>query len=120
MRLLKPVLLAVPAAVVVVLAVANRGPVELHARPDGLPLPEPMASWPDSVVMPVYAALLAATFVGVVIGVALERLRDSGRRREARRLGAEASRLRKENRALRARLGEDPEDGALRLAAPPA
>lgn len=116
MRILKYLLLVLLAVAAVLLAIANRGPVELHVWPDGMPLPEPMASWPNDFEMPIYLAMLAAVFVGVVVGLLLELVRERGHRREERRYRAEAGRLYRENKELRARLGEDPEDDVLGLA----
>ncbi|MFO7855625.1 MAG: lipopolysaccharide assembly protein LapA domain-containing protein [Paracoccaceae bacterium] len=115
MRILKLILLGLLAVVAVILAIANRGLVALHVWPDGMPLPEPMASWPNDFEMPIYLAILAAVFVGVVIGLTLEMLRESTHRREERRYRSEAARLYRENKELRAKLGQDPEDDVLGL-----
>jgi uncharacterized integral membrane protein len=115
LRILKYLLLALLAVVAVILAIANRGPVELHVWPDGMPLPEPAASWPNDFQMPIYLAILAAVFVGVVIGLTLEMVRERTHRREERRYRNEAARLFRENKELRAKLGQDPEDDVLGL-----
>jgi hypothetical protein len=118
-RTLKYISLAVLAAVAVLLAIANRGLVELHVWPDELPLPEPAASWSNDFEMPIYLAILAAIFVGVVLGLLMELVRERGHRREERRYRSEAARLFRENRELRRRLGEDPEDDVLGLTEAP-
>jgi len=114
-RILKYLLLVLLAVLAVLLAIANRGLVELHVWPDGMPLPEPMASWPNDFEMPIYLALLAAIFVGVVVGLTLEMVRERTHRREERRYRSEAARLYRENKDLRAKLGQDPEDDVLGL-----
>ena len=120
MRILKTALLALPTLAALLLAVANRAPVRLHFWPEGLPAPAALAGLPLSAEIPLYVALLAALFVGVSAGLALEMLRETRHRREARRLRRETRRLAEENRALRLRLGEDPDDDLLGLPAPSA
>jgi uncharacterized integral membrane protein len=93
-RFLKALILLPVAIVVVLLAVANRGPVTISF--------DPTRTTSDfSFTLPLFAVLFAAVVVGVVIGgigswLGQRKHRNARRRhrREAERLRAEAERLR--------------------------
>lgn len=110
MRFIKILFLVLVAICAVILAVANRGPVTLHLWPDGMILPEAVAAWPSQVTLPIYAAALIAVFVGILVGVVMELLRESGHRRRERQFEREAARLQRENKRLAKKAGEDEDD----------
>ncbi len=110
MRYVKYFLLFILALVVGLLAIANRGPVTLHLWPERMPLPEPVASWPSEVTLPVFVVLLAAVLAGLAIGLVLELIRESGHRREERRFKREAAKLHRENKRLASKAGEADDD----------
>lgn len=93
-RLLKLALLLPIAAVIVVLAVSNRQPVTLSLDPFGRGLID------LKVTLPLFAALLAATMLGVLLGgiaswllQARHRRMERAWRREAEKLKADKERL---------------------------
>ena len=95
LRFLKAVILLPVAIAVVLLAVANRGPVTFSLDPfaDGVPA--------LAVVLPLYAVLFLAVALGVVIG-GVAAWGAQGKHRRARRAqGRELTRLRTEAERLR-------------------
>jgi hypothetical protein len=95
LRFLKALILLPVAVAVVLLAVANRGPVTFSLDPfaDGVPA--------LAVVLPLYALLFAAVALGVVIG-GIAAWSVQGKHRRARRSqGRELDRLRSEAERLR-------------------
>ncbi|MBP7241156.1 lipopolysaccharide assembly protein LapA domain-containing protein [Amaricoccus sp.] len=98
MRTIKLILLVVILAVIVILALANRGPVTLNLLPAG------MSSIADrSIELPLYVVGVVSVLVGMVLGYILEWLREhkhrrlaSAKSREAASLNREVGRLRKE------------------------
>lgn len=110
MRYLKFLFLIVIALAAVILAIANRGPVTLRLWPEGATMPEPLASWPSEVTLPIYLAVFAAVFAGVIIGLVLEAVRETDHRRQERRLRSEAQRLNAENKRLARKAGEEEDD----------
>lgn len=110
MRYVKILFLVIVAVAAVILAIANRGPVTLRLWPEAMTMPEPIASWPHEVTLPIYVALLAAVFLGLLIGMVLELLRETDHRRQERRYKAEAAKLKQENQRLAKKAGEDEDD----------
>ena len=109
MRIVKYVLLGLLLAVIVVLAVANRGPVTLNLLPQGLD-----RVYPLSVQLPLFAVILTAVVVGMVIGYLVEWLREHKHRRRAALKTQEAARLNRQVAQLRKETGR-PEDDVLAL-----
>jgi uncharacterized integral membrane protein len=99
MRQFLKALILLPVAIVVVLfAVANRGPVTLSFDPfSGGGAPE------FSATIPLYAALFAALALGVLVGGMAAWLAQAKHRRARRAHQREAQRLRTEAERLRAR-----------------
>jgi uncharacterized integral membrane protein len=99
-RKIVTVLVLVPLGLVIILfAVANRHDVTLSFDPFG--------SDPGLArTLPLFAVMLAALIVGVIIGGIAVWLRHYKWRRAARRLESEARALRTENEALKRRAGE--------------
>lgn len=81
MRWIGRLLLLVLAVAAILLSAFNTDPVVLRILPEDSPLgPLP------TVEAPVFAVVLAALFVGIVVGIVLEWLRSMGRRRRADRI----------------------------------
>jgi uncharacterized integral membrane protein len=98
MRQFLKALILLPVAIVVVLfAVANRGPVTLSFDPFSGGAPE------FSATIPLYAALFAALALGVLVGGMAAWLTQAKHRRARRAHQREAQRLRTEAERLRAR-----------------
>jgi uncharacterized integral membrane protein len=94
MRLLKYLILAPVAALILVFAFANREQVTIYFDPIG-------GHGLDPVQAPEYVALLLALALGVVAGSAVTWIGQGRHRRAARRAEAEAARLRQELQAAR-------------------
>jgi len=93
------VLILIPlAALIVLLAVANREPVNLSLDPF---MSEPRLL---AVTMPLYIVILAALITGVLVGGVAAWLRQGKWRRHVRHTHTEIRALRAEHEALRARL----------------
>jgi uncharacterized integral membrane protein len=93
---LKALLLLPVAIVVVLLAVANRDPVQLSLDPFSRTAPEIAFS------LPLFALLLGAVLLGVVIGGTATWLAPGRHRRRERQFRREAQQLRTETDRLRA------------------
>jgi uncharacterized integral membrane protein len=94
MRLLKYLILAPVAALILVFAFANRESVTIYFDPIG-------GHGLDPVRAPEFVALLLALAVGVVLGSVSTWIGQGRHRRAARRAEAEAARLRQELQAAR-------------------
>jgi len=92
-------LILIPVALLIVLfAVANRGPVTVSLDPFGNPSPI------FSVSPPLFLLLLVVLVLGVILGGIAAWMRQSRWRRRARRLAAELKTSRAETETLRRRL----------------
>lgn len=109
MRTLKILLIGVILVALVILALANRGPVTLHLLPQGLDRVMSL-----SVNLPLYAVILASVVVGMIVGYLLEWLREHKHRRRASQKATEAARLHRQVAQLRKDTGR-PEDDVLAL-----
>lgn len=108
MRTIKLILLALILIGIVVLAVANRGPVTLNLLPEGL---AGVARY--SIELPLFLVGLTSVLVGMVLGYILEWLREHKHRKRASQKSREAAALTREVGRLR-RAGK-PEDDVLAL-----
>ncbi|MFT3689516.1 LapA family protein [Paenirhodobacter sp.] len=117
MRILRLLLLALIAAVLVVVAVANRAPVVVHALPpeagDFLGL-----SW--SVQMPLFLLIFAGIVVGLALGFVWEWARERQHRVTAVKAKREAAYLAGEVDRLKTKADEKPKDEVLALLDKPA
>jgi hypothetical protein len=95
-RFLKALILLPIAVVVVLVAVANRAPVQLSLDPFSQAAPEIAFS------LPLFALLFAAVMVGVVVGGCGAWLAQGRNRRERRQIRREVQTLRTEADRLRA------------------
>jgi uncharacterized integral membrane protein len=94
-RFLKALVLLPIAIIVILLAVANRGPVLLSLDPFSQEIPE------IAFKVPLYAVIFASVMVGVVIGGIAAWLAQRPNRQERRRYRREASHLRREAERVR-------------------
>jgi uncharacterized integral membrane protein len=95
-RFLKALILLPVAIVVILLAVANRGPVTLSFDPFSPELPE------LAVTLPLFAVIFAAVMLGVVVGGVGAWLTQAKHRRARRQYGREVRHLKHETERLRA------------------
>ena len=89
LRFIKLVALALIMIAIVLMSLANSGPVTLHLLPEG-PIRDIL---PVSTVVPLYVVILGSVLVGLMIGYILEWLREAKHRREARLRQREAKTL---------------------------
>jgi predicted ribosomally synthesized peptide with SipW-like signal peptide len=101
-RFLKALLLLPVAILVVLLAVANRAPVQLSLDPFSQDAPEIATS------LPLFAIIFAAVMVGVVIGGTAAWLSQSKHRRARRQYRREVGHLRTETERLRTQSSSAP------------
>jgi putative membrane protein len=110
LRYLRYLLLFIVTAAAVILSIANRAPVVLHLLPEGEVSNGLLSGASNELTLPIYIVVLAAVFVGMVLGLVLEMLRETGHRREERRYKREAAALLKDNQRLRKLVGEEEDD----------
>ena len=108
MRFIKYLLLAIILIAIVVLAVANRGPVTLHLLPDGLSM-----FGQRSIELPMHLVGLALILTGMILGYIFEWLREHKHRRRAALKAREAAELDREVKTLRKAQAKDDEVLAL-------
>ncbi len=99
MRYLRYAFLLIVAICLIVVAIANRGPVTLRV------LPESMAGflgWSWSVTLPLFLVVFAGLLLGLVIGFVWEWLREHKFRAEARSQRRQKESLQQEVRAVKA------------------
>ena len=109
LRYIKLVLLAVLMLAIVILALANRGPVTLHLLPEGV-----YSILPYSVQVPMFAVILVSILTGLLIGYILEWLREHKHRRIAAQKQREATQLAREVETLKKK-HMSPEDEVLAI-----
>jgi uncharacterized integral membrane protein len=98
-RFLKALILLPIAILVVLLAVANRGPVTLSLDPFSQAAPEFAAQ------LPLFAVIFLAVMVGVLIGGTASWLAQGKTRKTRRQFRREANQLRHETERLRTQTG---------------
>ncbi|MGY6409902.1 MAG: lipopolysaccharide assembly protein LapA domain-containing protein [Alkalilacustris sp.] len=91
LRFLKIITLVLLAGGILVLSLANRGPMTLQLLPEDLAA---FAGYNQSIELPVFLVILMGIVVGLLIGFIWEWLREHRHRAEAARSRAEAKRLR--------------------------
>ncbi|MEM7614990.1 MAG: lipopolysaccharide assembly protein LapA domain-containing protein [Pseudomonadota bacterium] len=109
LRFIKLVFLAVMMAAIIVLALANRGPVTLNLLPEGVANILPL-----SIEVPLFSVILASILLGLLIGYILEWLREHKHRRTASVKKREVEGLSREVESLK-RKHVSPEDEVLAL-----
>ncbi|MFT4791976.1 MAG: putative integral membrane protein [Paracoccaceae bacterium] len=105
MRILKLLVLAVVAVAAVILAVANRDMTTLNLLPVSIDL-----GFPTSATLPLFTVILASVFVGILIGLVLEALRETEHRRNERDLTRKTAVLNREVHRLAKKAGEEDDD----------
>lgn len=93
MRYLKYLFLLIVAGCLLVLALANRGPVTLNLLTPEL---EGLTGMAYAITLPLYAVVFGGIAAGILIGYVLEWFREHKHRVEARRRTAEAKTLARE------------------------
>lgn len=98
-RIIRLVVLGFVLAALVLLALANRAPVNIALLPDGLPLAAQF-----QLNVPLFAVVFVALFAGLLLGMFYEYFREhkhrraaSQNRRQAKSLASEVARLKGEN-----------------------
>ncbi|MDU8926013.1 LapA family protein [Alisedimentitalea sp. MJ-SS2] len=115
MRYIRYGFLAALAVVLISVAMANRGAVELRLLPEVLAQPLGL-SW--SIELPLFVVIFAAIVAGLLIGFVWEWLREHKHRAEAARKKGEVNQLKREVTRLKgdaAKGGEGSEDEVLAL-----
>jgi lipopolysaccharide assembly protein A len=107
MRFLRYLFLAVVAIVLVIVALANRAPVEISVLPPELADFLPIS---NSYSLPLFLVILGAILMGLLIGFIWEYFREHRIRAEAARRKRELNRLEREVRGLREKSGESKDD----------
>ncbi len=102
MRRIKSVFLVVVALVLIVLALANRGPVTLRLVPDEA---AGLVPFGHAIELPLYLVLFLGVFLGLLIGVVWEWIREHRQRAELARLRRSEERLRRQLADLRRQAG---------------
>ena len=91
LRFLKYIVLVLLAAGILVLSLANRGPMTLQLLPEDLAA---FVGYNQSIELPVFLVILMGVGVGLLIGFIWEWLREYRHRADAARARAEARQLR--------------------------
>ena len=116
MSYLKVIFLAVLGIVLVTLCLANTAMVELKVLPRGL---TSLFGFQERLYMPLFAVILFAIAVGILIGFVWEWLREWRIRRTAEQRSREVRALQSENRKLRVEVGGEDDVIALIENRPP-
>ena len=116
MRYVKYAFLALVAIVLVTLAVANRGMVELKLLPVGL---TSLLGFQETVTLPLFVVILGGVVVGLLIGFVWEWLREYRIRRTAERRRRELVLMERENARLRREKHEGEDEVLALLEEPP-
>lgn len=100
MRYIRYAILAVIAACLITLALANRAPVTLNLLPEDLSL---MLGFGRSVTLPLFIVIFGGVLVGVLLGFVWEWLREHKYRAEASRERNAKERLAREVQKIKSR-----------------
>jgi putative membrane protein len=107
MRYIRYLFLALVALALVVVALANRGPVTVRLVPDEF---APFLPLPNEFSLPMFLVIFGAIIVGLLIGFVWEWFREHAQRAEAARRKRELNRLEREVKGLREKTGEGRDD----------
>ena len=111
-RIFRLVFLGLLGLVLLVLALANRGPVEVRLLPSDLAALTGL-SW--AVTLPLFLVIFAGIVLGIVIGFVWEWFREHGYRASASARAREIARLERDLKALRAEAAGPDKDDVLAL-----
>jgi uncharacterized integral membrane protein len=117
MRYVKYALLAILAIVLVTLAIANRGLVELRLLPTAL---TNLFGFQETVTLPLFLVILGSVALGLAIGFVAEWIREYHIRRAAERRRRDLLLLERENSRLRRDRFEGEDEVLALLDEPPA
>lgn len=106
-RYIRWLFLALVALGLVVLALANRGPVTLNLLPESMAA---FAPFPTSLSLPLFLVILLALAAGLLLGFVWEWLREHRFRAEAARQRRAAEALEREVKTLKAPARRDKDD----------
>ncbi|MEM6387830.1 MAG: LapA family protein [Pseudomonadota bacterium] len=106
LRLIKYLILAIIALVMIVVAMANLGPMTLRLLPEGLGA---QIGWNRDLTMPVFLVILGVFFAGMLFGFIWEWLREHKHRSKAKIEERERQRLEQEVKKVAppAKAGDD-------------
>jgi len=107
MRLVKVAFLVLLASALILLSLANRGPVEVRLLPENMAAFVPL---PTGATLPLFLVIFAAILLGLLIGFVWEWLREHRYRAEALRQRRAAEELKREVRTLKGREKRDKDD----------
>ena len=110
MRYLRYAFLAVLTAVLVSLALANRGIVTLNTLPEGLATVPGMEWLAVSVDLPLFIVIFAGIVAGLLIGFVWEWLREAKYRSDAAAKRAEIKKLQRELKRTQAERDKDKDE----------
>lgn len=96
MRLIKYALLGLLMIAIIVISLANRGPVTLNLLPEGIDHIFPLTQ-----EVPLFAVILVSILTGMLLGYFLEYLREHKFRRSGNQQKRETKRLQREIQALK-------------------
>ena len=111
MRIIRYIFWVIVGIFLIVLALANRGMVELRLIPADLAnvLPPSLANLFVPTV-PLFVVILFGVILGLIIGFLWEYIRETGIRREAARKSREVVKLEREVKRLKEKTGEGQDD----------
>ena len=104
-RYIKYIILAVIMAVLVLVALANLGPVRVALLPEGLPFAEMLTR-----DVPMFIVIFGSIGVGLLLGYFMEYFREHKYRRQAAVKNREAAQLAAEVATLKKSTGSDKDD----------
>lgn len=117
MKYVKIAFLALLAIVLVTLALANRGPVQLSLLPQGLTT---LFGFQESITLPLFVVIVGGILAGLLIGFVWEWMREYRYRRAAELRRRELVLLERENARLRRERHEGDDEVLALLDEPPA
>ncbi|NOX72265.1 MAG: LapA family protein [Alphaproteobacteria bacterium] len=107
MRYIRYVFWAFVGLVLIVVSLANRGPVSVNIVPEEFAGFLPFG---NSYSLPLFLVILGAVLVGLLIGFVWEYIREFKQRSDAAKRKRELNRLEREVQGLRAKTGEGKDD----------
>ncbi len=107
MRYIRYVFWAFVGLVLIVVALANRGPVNLNIVPDELAGFLPFS---NAYSLPLFLVILGSILAGLLIGFVWEYIREFKQRADAAKRKRELNRLEREVQGLREKTGEGKDD----------
>ncbi len=110
MRYIRYVFLAALAAVLVSLALANRGMVTLNTLPEGLAAIPGMGPLSLSIELPLFIVIFAGIIAGLMIGFVWEWLREHKHRAEVSQKKSELKKLQRELKRTQAERDKDKDE----------